>query len=74
MEVLLMTQKPATDSFVKMVSCNCKKSQCGNKACTCKAYGLNCTDICNCTSCDSEAVEEENYRDDENDSDSEFSD
>ena len=73
MEIQWMTQKPAPDSIVELVSCNCKKSKCSNQSCVCVAYGLNCTDICNCSNCDNEAVEEE-YIDDENDSDSEFSD
>ena len=42
-------------------------------ACARKAYALNCTDICNCTDCGNEAVEEEIYSDNENDSDSKFS-
>ena len=42
-------------------------------ACARKAYALNCTDIYNCTNCGNEAVEEQNYIDNENDSDSKFS-
>ena len=69
-----MTQKSITDSFVELVPCNCRKFQCSNKAYAFKTYCLTCIDICNCTNCCSEAVEKERYSDDENDSDSEFSD
>ena len=73
MEIQWMTQKPAPDSIVELVSRNCKISKSSNQSCVCLAYGLKFTDICNCSSCNNEAIEEE-YSDDENDSDSEFSD
>ena len=69
-----MTQKPANDSYAELVQWNCKRFQCSNIACACKAYSLNFTSICNFANCENKAVEEENYSDDENYSDSEFSD
>ena len=38
--------KPAPDSILEFVSCECKKSQCVNNQCKCKSVNLSCTDLC----------------------------
>lgn len=40
-----MKQKPAPDSILKMIFCNCK-SGCMRETCTCKKSGLLCFSIC----------------------------
>ena len=34
--------------LLKTIVCNCNKSRCSGGKCTCKSYGLNCTEFCGC--------------------------
>eukprot|EP00112_Aurelia_sp_Birch-Aquarium-sp1_P026953 Seg990.4 transcript_id=Seg990.4/GoldUCD/mRNA.D3Y31 product="Protein tesmin/TSO1-like CXC 4" protein_id=Seg990.4/GoldUCD/D3Y31 len=54
LEIEWMTQKPAPDSILEMVSCSCKRSKCHSESCNCFAHGLKCTDMCNCSQCENE--------------------
>ena len=57
LEIEWMTQNPAPDSILEMVSCSCKRSKCHSASCSCFAHGLKCTDMCNCSQCENESDE-----------------
>ena len=54
LEIKWMAQKPAPDSILEMVSCNCKRTKCQSESCSCFAHRLKCTDMCNCSKCENE--------------------
>ena len=63
-----MTQKPAPDSILDLVACNCKKNRCCTENCVCVSHGLKCTDICGCSNCENEVDDvAEDYDDDPDD-------
>ena len=44
-----MTIPPAPDSILEFIHCNCNTS-CGTKRCPCLIAGLDCTELCKCSS------------------------
>ena len=46
-----MTDPPAPDSVLELISCKCIKSKCRGMVCSCQKSGLSCTDFCMCHSC-----------------------
>ncbi len=59
LEVTWMTQKPAPESILELVSCRCNRLKCKDGNCVSHSYGLKCTDHCECAKCESEEVENE---------------
>ena len=47
--IILMTIPPAPDSILKFIHCNCNTG-CGTKRCSCVKAGLDCTELCKCSS------------------------
>ena len=47
-----MNQKPAPESILEFVSCQCRKNACKTGLCRCRNVNLLCSDICNCTNCE----------------------
>ena len=39
-----MNKEPAPKGINELTACSCKKSACGNRACTCRQNELACTD------------------------------
>ena len=66
-----MLRKPAPEEILELVSCGCKRNNCGNQ-CICKIHGLVCTDLCGCSNCENCTVNDDT--DDNSDSDSDDSD
>ena len=61
-------EKPAPESILQFVTCNCQKSRCINNQCNCKDVGLLCTDLCKCKGCQNDHQSlEENEDEEEND-------
>ena len=59
LEIVWMTQKPVPDSILDPVSCNCKKNKCRTENCVCVSHGLKCTDICGCSNCENEEMDDD---------------
>ena len=66
------TEKPAPESILEFVTCNCRKSHCINDQCSCKAVDLPCTDLCLCKECEND-MELPEDDDDAEDTDSMYS-
>ena len=47
-QTVLMTKEPAPKELIELTACNCKKSACGTRACTCRQNDLACTEFCAC--------------------------
>ena len=47
-QTVLMTKEPAPKGLIELTACNCKKSACGTRACTCRQNDLACTEFCAC--------------------------
>ena len=43
-----MNQLPAPQALLELVSCGCTTG-CATRRCTCKAHGMPCTDVCQCS-------------------------
>jgi len=61
-----MNEKPAPESILAFVSCNCKKNKCNANSCSCYGVNLPCTDMCGCNNCENQ----NNCSEDEEESDS----
>src|SRR4029434_9029421 len=54
-----MSLPPAPEAILELVHCSCKKQKnCVRGKCTCKVYELPCTNLCKCTHCDNNILEE----------------
>ena len=49
---VMMNQKPAPDSLLKVIHCNCTTG-CSSTRCSCRRYGLPCTTACGSCQTDS---------------------
>ena len=65
LEIKWMLLPPAPDAALKLIQCGCKKG-CKTRACSCKAHGIRCSDLCNCNDCTNKS---ENDRRQESDDD-----
>ena len=70
LEIVLMERKPASESMLELITCNCLRALCGDD-CQCRILSLECTDLCRCTSNCENVKYCENEKDDEEDSDGE---
>ena len=59
LEIKWMNQKPAPDSLLGFLACDCKKSGCQNNRCVCVSNGLYCTDLCDCSTCTNGSPDED---------------
>ena len=56
-----MSKKPAPDSLLEYISCNCKaNNSCSTQRYRCRANGLKCTDVCACSNCQNSMRDDEN--------------
>lgn len=69
---IMSAKKHAPDNLLKVVHCNCTAG-CRTERCTCRRYGLSCTDACaKCQteeSCENPFSRSQVYEDDDNDKD-----
>ena len=57
-----MDKPPAPEALMKIMKCGCKL-YCDSNICSCKKYGLYCTEFCNnCTSGNCRNVEDSNMQ------------
>ena len=47
-QTVLMAKEPAPKGLIELKACNCKKSVCGTRACTCRQNDLTCTEFWTC--------------------------
>ena len=73
-EIHWLNEKPAPDAILEFVTCGCKKTNCSNNQCSCRAVDLPCTDLCRCVDCKNENRELDLDESDEDESDSEIDD
>ena len=64
LEIVWMECKPAPESLMKLITCNCQRALCGDDF-QCRILSLECTDLCKCTGNCENAQYCENEKDDE---------
>lgn len=66
---IMMSKKPAPDHLLKIIRCNCVTG-CGTQRCSCRSYGLSCTQACGqCQDKGCENPRNSEYNDDDDDND-----
>ena len=48
LDFVWMTQRPAPDSMLELITCSCRRQKCPG-SCQCVIHGLLCTELCNCS-------------------------
>ena len=55
--VPVMTDElPAPEFSLELTICKCKKTHCSNNQCSCRKHKFQCTEACQCTTCDNEVL------------------
>ena len=76
LSIYWITNKPAPETVLEFVSCECRKSRCVANQCRCYSVGLRCTDSCRCMNCENVSnneVDDSHEDDEENFNDSDIS-
>ena len=71
LQIKWMTNSPAPEEILELVTCNCKKSNCATNACPCFVVNLKCVDLCNCKSCQNSEFDDEGESEFDSDDESE---
>ena len=49
-------------TLVHRRGCNCKKNNCAKNYCECHQLGVKCSELCNCTECKNDGMQQERQR------------